>query len=61
MPQEKPSFCSAPTITLVPAFPPGRELGAAKMRLACSGARCSINVAPGSQQLHRSVAASKVA
>ncbi|CRL30573.1 Like-Sm ribonucleoprotein (LSM) domain, eukaryotic/archaea-type [Penicillium camemberti] len=35
--------------------------GAAKRRLACSGIRCSINVAPGSQQLHRSVAASKVA
>ncbi|KAJ5615646.1 hypothetical protein N7537_000760 [Penicillium hordei] len=27
MPQEKTGFSPAPTITLVPAFPPGRELG----------------------------------
>ncbi|KAJ5694298.1 hypothetical protein N7536_004710 [Penicillium majusculum] len=46
-----------------PCFSARTRVGraAAKMRLACSGTRCSINVAPGSQQLHRSVAASKVA
>ncbi|KAJ5385092.1 hypothetical protein N7517_003003 [Penicillium concentricum] len=63
MQQERPGFCPAPTITWSLLSARTRVgLGAAKTRLSCSGARCSFNnVAPGSQQLHRSVAAPNVA